>query len=361
MEPEVAIPEAALWRGSDVTCIDDFAVDLYPAACATLEEAAVRQVANGLHPVDVEPGYLPLGDLEPTIEAARHEALNGTGMVLLRGFPVDRLSDDEMAMFFWGIGLRLGRAVSQSVMGERLGHVIDVTDVDPHARAYRNRSELTPHCDPADLLSFLCLAAAAEGGESRFVSSLTVHEEIRATRPDLLEHLYRGFHYHRFGEHEEGTEPVTPWRVPVYSVCDGLLSCRYVKEYVEIAADEDPNVEITAVEREALELFEATTQRPDLRVAFTLQPGEAIIANNFMVLHARTAFTSHPDRRRELLRLWMAAQPPRPVVREIALYDRAYHGGEVGVPPQPGRVPSFASRFDQGRRQPCHSRNRQER
>ncbi|SVC83397.1 uncharacterized protein METZ01_LOCUS336251, partial [marine metagenome] len=58
VEPEVAIPEAALWRGSDVTCIDDFAVDLYPAACATLEEAAVRQVANGLHPVDVEPGYL---------------------------------------------------------------------------------------------------------------------------------------------------------------------------------------------------------------------------------------------------------------------------------------------------------------
>lgn len=346
MEPVVAIPGAGLWRGSQVAGIADFAVDLDRAACATLEEAAVRLVAAGIDPVDAGPDELPLGDLGSTIEVVRHEALHGTGMVLLRGFPVGRLSGDEIAMFFWGIGLRLGRAVSQSVMGDRLGHVIDVTDVDPHARAYRNRTELTPHCDPTDLLAFLCLATAAEGGESRFVSSLTVHEEIRETRPDLLAHLYRGFHYHRFGEQEAGTGPVTPWRVPVYSVCDGLLSCRYVKEYVEVAADEDPDIEITDVEREALELFEATAQRPDLRIAFTLQPGEAIIANNYTVLHARTAFTSHPDRERELLRLWMAADPTRPVVREVAIYDRAYHGGEAGVPEQPGLMPSFATKFD---------------
>ncbi len=348
MESAVAIPEAALWRGSEVAGIDDFAVDMDPSACATLEEAALRLATEGVDPVEVGPDDLPLGGLGSTIEAVRDEVLAGSGMVLLRGFPVDRLSGDGIAMFFWGIGLRLGRAVSQSVMGDRLGRVVDVTDVDPHARAYRNRTELTPHSDPTDLLAFLCIVPAAEGGESRFVSSATVHEEIRAARPDLLEHLYRGFHYHRFGEQEEGSDPVTPWRVPVYSVCDGLLSCRFVKEYVEMAADDqNPAVEITAAEREALDLFEATTQSTDLRIAFTLQPGEAIIANNYTVLHARTAFTSNPDRRRELLRLWMAADPTRPVVREVAIYDRAYHGGEAGVPPQPGRMPSLASRFDQ--------------
>ena len=348
MESAVAIPEAALWRGSEVAGIDDFAVDMDPSACATLEEAALRLATEGVDPVEVGPDDLPLGGLGSTIEAVRDEVLAGSGMVLLRGFPVDRLSGDGIAMFFWGIGLRLGRAVSQSVMGDRLGRVVDVTYVDPHARAYRNRTELTPHSDPTDLLAFLCIVPAAEGGESRFVSSATVHEEIRAARPELLEHLYRGFHYHRFGEQEEGSDPVTPWRVPVYSVCDGLLSCRFVKEYVEMAADDqNPAVEITAAEREALDLFEATTQSTDLRIAFTLQPGEAIIANNYTVLHARTAFTSNPDRRRELLRLWMAADPTRPVVQEVAIYDRAYHGGEAGVPPQPGRMPSLASRFDQ--------------
>ncbi|MBQ90082.1 MAG: taurine catabolism dioxygenase TauD [Acidimicrobiaceae bacterium] len=343
------LPEPASsghWRGSAVAGIEDFAVDLDPADAATLEAAAHRWATAGKDPVEAEPEDLPVGDLAPTLEAIRNEVLHGSGMVLLRGFPVDRLSADAVATFFWGIGLRLGRAVSQSVMGERLGRVVDVTDVDPHARAYRNRSELTPHSDPADLLAFLCLAAAAEGGESRFVSSYTVHEEIRAARPDLLPVLYRGFRYHRFGEHEPGCPPVTPWRVPVFSVYEGLLSCRYVKEYVEIAADEEPDVEITPAEREALDLFEATAQRDDLRVRFTMRPGEAIVANNFTVLHARTAFTSHPDRRRELLRLWLAADPPRPIRREVALYERAYHGGEPGVPPQPGREPSFASRFD---------------
>jgi len=37
-------------------------------------------------------------------------------------------------------------------MGERLDHIIDVTDKDPHAWAYRNRPELTPHTDPGDIL-----------------------------------------------------------------------------------------------------------------------------------------------------------------------------------------------------------------
>ena len=114
-------------------------------------------------------------------------------MVLLRGFPVDRLSSEEIALFFWGVGLHLGTAVSQSVMGERLGRVVDVTDVDPHARAYRNRSELTPHTDPADLLAFLCLTPAARGGESHFTSSLTVYDELHQTQPEVLEVLERGF------------------------------------------------------------------------------------------------------------------------------------------------------------------------
>ena len=105
--------------------------------------------------------------------------------------------------------------------------------------------------------------------------------------------------------------------------------------------------EIAAGGGEGLDRVEGSTQGTDLRIAFALQPGEAIIANNYTVLHARTAFTSNPDRRRELLRLWMAADPTRPVVQEVAIYDRAYHGGEAGVPPQPGRMPSLASRFDQ--------------
>ena len=244
---------------------------------------------------------------------------------------------------FWGFGQRFGRPVSQSVMGERLGHVTDVTAQDPHARAYRNRSELTPHTDPADILTFLCVRPARRGGVSRFVSALTIHEEIRRSRPDLLARLYRGYRYHRLGEQPAGRPDITPHRLPVFSESDGHVSCRYVRRYIEVAADEDPEVELSDEDREALDLLESLAADPGLHLEFTLAPGEAIMANNFTVLHARSEFEDfeEPERKRLLLRLWLAADPPRPTVPEILHFD-----GEPGIPPQPGRVPSYATRLE---------------
>ena len=337
----VAVPPANLWDRTDVPDTDAIAMDLPADDLAELEAAARRLAADGINPVSAGPDDLPLGTLAPLVDRLRTEVLHGRGIALLRGFPVDRCTVDEMALMFWGVGLRLGRAVSQSVMGERLGHVINVTDGDPHARAYRNRSELSPHSDPGDLLSFLCIRPAPSGGVSRFVSSLTVFEEIRHDRPDLLALLARGFHYHRFGEEGPGDDPITPHRVPVFSECNGLVSGRFVREYVEIAADEDHSIVLTDVEREAIDYLEATANRPDLALDFTMAAGEAVMANNFTVFHARLAFTDDSDRRRHLLRLWLAADPPRPVVPETMQYP-----GEPGIPAQPGRVPSFASRFD---------------
>ena len=337
----VTIPTASLWNRTDVPDTDAIAVDLPDDDLAELESAARRLAANGVDPVDAGPDDLPLGPLAPLVAEVRTEVLDGRGIALLRGFPVQRCTVDEVALMFWGIGLRLGRAVSQSVMGERLGHVINVTDTDPHARAYRNRSELSPHSDPGDLVSFLCIRPAITGGVSRFVSSLSVFDEIRRERPDLLAVLARGFHYHRFGEQGPDDDPITPHRVPVFSERDGLVSGRYVREYVEIAADEDPSIVLTNTDNEAISLLETTANQPDLALDFTMAAGEAVVANNFTVFHARTAFTDDPDRRRHLLRLWLAADPPRPVVPETMTYP-----GEPGIPPQWGRTPSFASRFD---------------
>ena len=332
------IPEANLWRSADVDGIDAFAVDLAREGLAPLEEDARRLVDSGRAAETVTAAEIDIGSLGPALDRLRDELLAGRGIALVRGFAVDRLTPAELEVVFWRIGLHLGRPVSQSVMGERLGHVTDVTDRDPHARAYRNRNELTPHADPADMLSFLCVRGAKSGGANRFVSSLTIHEELRRARPDLLDVLYRGFRYHRFGEEGPGHTPITPHRIPVFSECEGLISCRYVRQFIELAVHEDPDIDITPVEREALEAFETLAARPDLHLEFTLRPGEAIFANNFTVLHARDAFEDHgdPERRRLLLRLWLSADPPRPIRPEVAIYENG-----PGITPQPGREPSF--------------------
>jgi len=337
----VTIPAANLWDRADVPDVDAIAVNIPAGDLADLEAAARQLAADSVDPVEAGPDDLPLGALASLVDDLRAEVLHGRGIAVLRGLPVERCTVEEVALMFWGIGLRLGRAVSQSVMGERLGHVINVTDTDPHARAYRNSSELSPHSDPGDLLSFLCIRPAPSGGVSRFVSSLTVFDEIRHDDPALRALLARGFHYHRFGEEGPGDDPITPHRVPVFSECNGLVSGRFVREYVEIAADEDHSIVLTDVEREAIGYLETTANRPDLALDFTMAAGEAVVANNFTVFHARTAFTDDSDRRRHLLRLWLAADPPRPVVPETMQYP-----GEPGIPPQWGRTPSFASRFD---------------
>ncbi|MEQ9491702.1 MAG: TauD/TfdA family dioxygenase [Alphaproteobacteria bacterium] len=332
----------ALWKGADFSSKDDVAIDLDRDAVAACLPDIRALAAAGREAVSVERHEAPMTALAGQLATVRDTVLNGRGLVILRGFPVDALSQTEIEIFYWAVGLHLGLPVSQSVMGDRLGHVIDVSGRDSNARAYRNSNELTPHTDPADVLAFLCLKPAKSGGVSYFASSHTVHEEIRKTRPDLLERLYRGYRWHRFGEQPDGFDPITPHRVPVFSERDGLLSCRVVRQYIEIAADEYPELGFDDLDREALDLFDALAVRKDIGFEFTLASGEAVIANNFTVLHSRTAFDDYDDPalKRHLLRLWIAANPTRPVVREVFVYG----DGEPGIPPRAGSTPFYENR-----------------
>ena len=69
--------------------------------------------------------------------------------------------------------------------------------------------------------------------------------------------------------------------------------------------------------------YPATT--PSLLARYLrLRPGDAYIANNYTVLHSRTAFEDHADtdRRRYLLRLWLKADDGRPVVDAVRRFYR---------------------------------------
>src|SRR5205807_1173998 len=158
---------------------------------------------------------------------------DGRGFVVLRRLPVEDYSKDELGIIFWGIGTHLGHGLSQSVLGDRLGHVKDFSREDPLARAYRNKQELSPHTDSADLVGLACLRNARSGGVSRLTSAITDHNAILEECPEYLERLYRGYVFHRRGEEQPGELPCTPYHVPVYSNTDGKVSARYVRTYVE--------------------------------------------------------------------------------------------------------------------------------
>jgi len=330
------IPAANLWRTRDIGSSESITLEI---DLAELTEAAELLRATGCDVTSVATAALPLGAAAPTLAEIHRQLTEGRGITVVSGFPVGDVADETIEFVFWRLGLALGTPVSQSVMGERLGHIVDRSDVDPQARAYRRNEELTPHTDPADFLSFLCLRPAAEGGINHFVSSMTIHEEMREHHPELLTLLYHGYRYSRFGEHAADEEPITPYRVPVFSSRDGQISCRMVRQYIEIAAAEDPTCALDDVDRAALDTFESLAVDPTLALSVRLGAGDAVFANNYTVLHDRTAFTdSSNGPKRHLLRLWLEADPPRPVMAETRIYPSS-----AGVPPQPGRTPSYAT------------------
>ena len=275
-----------------------------------------------------------LDEIAPDITGIKHALDDGRGIVVVRGFPVGQWAAEDVELMYWGLGCHLGTVASQSVLGDRLGHVTDVSDVDPNARAYRNRRELSLHNDFGNYHGMLSLSVALRGGESRFASYLAVHNAMLAEAPHHLPRLYCGYPLYRLGEEAEGELPYTPHRVPVYSVCRGWLSCRYMRGFIEAGATlrgrplEAPDVA-------ALDCLDLVAHREEEMVEFLLEPGEAAFYNNLIVMHARAAFENGPsaDSRRHLLRLWIYADGARPVVPEVEVFD------SPGIPPQAGRSP----------------------
>ena len=332
---------AGVWTGRSLGGKDALCFDLQAQHLSVLDTALRSVHERGLKTEQIGIDDFDLTPIDAQLRDLVAEVRDGHGLLVVRGFPVDRYSLAELETVYWGFGLRFGDPVSQSVLGDRLGHVVDVTDVDPNARAYRNNRELSLHTDFADMVSFLCVRKAKVGGESWFSSALAVHNEILATRPDLLDILYHGFPWYRSGEHADDSEPVTPWRVPVLSARDGQVSCRYVREYIMEATAHEGGVPLSEQDIEALDFFDDVAHRDGMPVHFTLEPGEAVFINNLTVLHARTKFESDSDstRRRLLLRLWTKMRDGRPTVPELKIFDGE---NEHGIPAQPGRMPSYA-------------------
>ena len=329
------IDHPSAWRSSDFASPDDYAIDLGPRHFEAFERALVRIRAEGLTLDDIERRHFEAPEIAGDVAAWFDEIQHGRGFVFLRGFPVDRYSEDEVGIIYWGIGTHMGVGVSQSVLGDRLGHMMDFSHEDPNARAYRNRQELDLHTDLSEIVSTLSLSKAKTGGASRFCSTVTVHNEILANHPEYLEPLYRGFPYHRAGEEAPGEDPVTPWNVPVFSFLEGKLSARYVRGYLERGVAVLGR-EMPALDLAALDYMDEIAHRPDVMLEFTLEPSEVMFYNNYLVMHARTAFED--DRaagiRRHLLRLWLDVPGGRPAPKEMHIH------ATPGIARQEGRTPT---------------------
>lgn len=332
------------WRADSFKGPQDYSVHLDDEDRAQL----MRVVEDGADWVgqiaQAQPDRMPLqfGDnvggraLEAKLAEASRRVAQGPGFVVLRGLPTEGVTLEQYSAVVWAIGQRFGEPLSQNASGERLTYVIDATGVDPTPRMYRSNLELRPHTDITAMISLAGWNRGASGGATVLASGVTVHDEIRKRAPHLLERLYKGYHYHRLGEEGEGEEPTTERRAPVFSNRNGQISVRYLR--TGIAAGQSARGEpLSATDLEALNLFDSISTAPENRLAFYLERGEMIVANNYTTMHARTKFVSDPapGKERRLVRLWL----DRPGFRDVPAEYNFYKTN--GVPRAEGKRANF--------------------
>lgn len=246
--------DRAAWRGQDLA-VGEHTCTLSEEEVAELQAALARTKVAGRHWLECEAADFRLPRLDRTLQRLHDDVRDGTGFVLLRGLPVREHGKDDLRAMAWMIATRFGRPVGQNAKGERIADVMDVIKGKASPRGYHSNAELRLHTDPAsDIIGLCCLEAAKEGGDSLLASALTVHDEMKARRPDLLEVLYEGFPYARFGEGRSDDPDVTDYPVPVLSVVQGKVSCRYGSNRIR-GATEALGRPLSAKQTEALALF----------------------------------------------------------------------------------------------------------
>jgi hypothetical protein len=315
LPPEQSGPAA--WYGPEMTRREDaWLVALSPADIAEIEAAVAPLAAQQADIAAITARDFPLPTLAPRLrQRVRTDVLDGRGFLLLRGLPVERWSIRQAATAFFGLGSHLGKARSQNGKGHVLGHVQDLgLDVkDPNVRIYQTHERQTFHTDSCDIVGLLCLKTARSGGLSALVSSTTIFNEMRRRRPDLLPRLFEPIATDRRGEVPEGQKPY--FEIPVFNWHAGYLTALYQRQYIDSAQRFADAPRLTPAHVEALDLFDQLANDPGLNMFMEFRPGDIQLVHNHTVLHDRTSFVDWPEpqRRRHLLRLWLAADQARPL------------------------------------------------
>jgi hypothetical protein len=284
-------------------------------------DRAIRRIEDlDLEIMDINKANFDLPVFGESLSIIRQQLLQGLGITLIRGFPVEKYTKKQAAIAFFGIGAHLGRAVSQNAKGHMLGHVKKLTDADYNTdareRGYRTSVDQRFHSDSCDIVGLMVLQTPKSGGLSSIASTVAVHNEMLKRRPDLALTLSNPSYWDRRNEVPDGKDP---WYVlPVFNFDEGWFSCRYGRQYIDSTQRFDQVPRTTAEEAEALDFFDSLLAELHMKMVFKI--GDIQFLYNHTTVHGRTAFEDwpEPERKRHLFRLWLCVDGERPLPEVLA-------------------------------------------
>lgn len=303
-QPSGPLAGPAAWTGEDLARADDWHEHLTDEYVGELTAAVETARRSGKATRDLMAADFPLPAMRRAINRWRNELSTGRGFVLIRGFPVDRWTQEESEIAFWCLGLHLGIPGAQNMEGDLLGHVIDLSASARHAdeRLYRTNKNIRFHCDAADVVGLMCLGTSSQGGASRLVSSVTVFNHLLVNRLDLARRLFEPF----LLDARQPPEAATQYTQVQPCAFDGerlrtFMHCDYFT-----SVERHEGIEIDPEARAVIDEWEAYAERPEIHLDMQLSPGDVQLVSNHTVVHARTSYVDDPSAPRHLLRLWLS-------------------------------------------------------
>ena len=209
MEQSVS-PQA--WLAADLAASTEWIHRLDAAAVEGIEHALAHAKACGKPWLAMQAEDFPLNE---AAAAALHRAFDATqgrwGLCLVKGFPVERWTEADAKLVFWGVGLHVGLARTQNKASDIMTDVRDVggSYKTKDGRGYNTNAKLDFHIDSGDVVALLTLQTAKSGGESKITSSIALRDESTVDR-SISVALWSGAA--SFGTGRSGGVPMTTAR-----------------------------------------------------------------------------------------------------------------------------------------------------
>ena len=332
MSTRTPLSGPVVWTGDEIKNSDRWIRDLSQDAVEELDMAlkAVRSMPWQ----EITKYDFPLFEIPDLLDDISDELENGSGIMKLRGFPVDKYSEDDLRRLYYGLCTHLGTPVFQNRSGELMRAIRDEgahvgrtygetkdekgsTFLSSYARTLTNGA-LRFHTDRTDVVGLLCVRQARAGGVSKLASTPAIHNAMLERHPDLLELLFQDYWRSRFGEEGtkkdgEATTRETAYPLPIFGLRDGKFTSHYSLTFIE-AAQMAPDVpKLTSAQKDAIEILMTTAQ--ELCFEMTLEPGDLQLINSHVTYHGRTPFEDDAasGHDRLLLRLWLTMANNRPL------------------------------------------------
>ncbi|MEC8372839.1 MAG: TauD/TfdA family dioxygenase, partial [Pseudomonadota bacterium] len=323
MEP---LHEASVWTGDQLQ--DDHSWE-YPLD--DTDRAELAAALNGVKETRLEQitaENFPLSGLEGRLCELSHDLGDGRGFALVRGFPVDGHSYEDIERMYWGFCSHLGTGLTQNGDATFIHYVTDGKLRPSQGRrgvGFPKESKL--HIDLTDIVSLLCVQQAPDDPPSRVVSSTAIYNEMLKRNPKALPRLYEGFEWDRMDEHAPHETPTSVYKVPLFSEKDGRVSCQYNRNWINNAAERSGKP-LTAEENAIFDLLDEIAFQ--LCLEFPFGKGDIQFCNNYTVLHGRAAHAVVEEEtlKRVLMRIWLDMPGEiRPFVDDALIrYGNGRHG-----------------------------------